>query len=58
MRYEVKALRGEDELTALALDAVDMADATSQAQDQGYSVISIRPTSGWPMWRKPGAGRR
>jgi general secretion pathway protein F len=57
MRYEVKALRGEDELTAFALDAVDMADATSQAQDQGYSVISIKPKAGWPVWRKPGTGK-
>lgn len=57
MRYEVKALRGEDELTAFALDAVDVADAASQAQDQGYSVISIKPKSGWPVWRKPGAGK-
>jgi general secretion pathway protein F len=57
MRYEVKILRGNDELTAMALDAVDMADATSQAQDQGYSVISIKPISGWPVWRKPGASK-
>jgi len=57
MRYEVKALRGEDELTAFALDAVDMADATAQAQDQGYSVISIKPKAGWPVWRMPSTGK-
>ena len=53
MRYEVKALRGEDELTAFALDAVDVGDAASQAQEQGYTVIAIRPKAGWPAWRKP-----
>ena len=61
MRYEVKALRGEDELTAFALDAVDAGDAASQAQDQGYTVIAIKPKAGWKagwsVWRKPGSGR-
>jgi general secretion pathway protein F len=57
MRYEVKVLSNENELTALALDAVDVVDATGQAQSQGYSVISIRPKSGWPAWRKPGSNR-
>src|SRR5512139_1459627 len=56
MRYEVKALRGEDELTAFALDAVDAVDAASQAQGQGYTVIAIKPKAGWPVWRKPGMG--
>jgi len=56
MRYEVKALRGEDQLTAFALDAVDAVDAASQAQGQGYTVIAIKPKAGWPVWRKPGMG--
>ena len=56
MRYEVKALRGEDELTAFALEAVDAVDAASQAQVQGYTVIAIKPKAGWPVWRKPGMG--
>lgn len=57
MRYEVKALRGEGELTALALDAVSAGDARIQAQDQGYTVIAVKPKGGWLAWRKPG-GRR
>ena len=56
MHYEVKALRGEGQLTALALDAVDAADAESQARDQGYTVISIRQKAGWAVWRRPGMG--
>jgi general secretion pathway protein F len=56
MRYEVKALRGEGEMTALALDAVDAGDAANQARDQGYTVIAIKPKAGWPVWRKPGTG--
>ena len=50
MRYEVKALRGEDQLTTFALDAVDAVDAASQAQGQGYTVITIKPKAGWPVW--------
>lgn len=57
MRYEVKALRGEDELTAFALEAVDVGDAAIQAKEQGYTVIAIKPKVGWPTWRKPGTGR-
>lgn len=57
MRYEVKALRGEDELTAFALDASDASDAANQAQDRGYTVIAIKPKIGWPVWRQPGTGR-
>ena len=56
MRYEVKALRGEDELTAFALEAVDAVDAASQAHEQGYTVIAIKPKAAWSAWRKPGTG--
>jgi general secretion pathway protein F len=54
MRYEVKALRGEGELAALALDAASAGDAASQAQDQGYTVIAVKPQGGWLVWRRPG----
>jgi general secretion pathway protein F len=57
MRYQVKALRGEDELTAFALDAADADDAADQAQDQGYTVIAIKPKAVWPVWRKAGTDR-
>jgi general secretion pathway protein F len=57
MRYQVKALRGEEELTAFALDAADAGDAANQAQDQGYTVIAIKPTAVWPVWGKAGRGR-
>ncbi|OGU23932.1 MAG: type II secretion system protein [Hydrogenophilales bacterium RIFOXYD1_FULL_62_11] len=57
MRYEVKALRGEDDLTAFTLDAVDAGDAANQMQGQGYTVIAVKPRAGWPVWRKPGTGR-
>ncbi|MGE5320040.1 MAG: type II secretion system F family protein [Hyphomicrobiaceae bacterium] len=56
MRYEVKALRGEDQLTAFALDAADVADAASQAREQGYTVISVKPKADWLAWRRPGMG--
>ena len=56
MRYEVKALRGEEDLTALQLDAADANDAASQALAQGYKVISIRAKAAWPVGFKPRRG--
>ena len=56
MRYEVKALRGEDDLTALQLDAADANDAASQVLAQGYKVISIRAKAAWPVGFKPRRG--
>lgn len=52
MRYEVKAMRGNDGLTALALDAVDANDAAGQARAQGYTVIAIKAKRSWIAWRK------
>jgi general secretion pathway protein F len=57
MRYEVKALRGEGELTAFGIDAADPGDAAIQAQEQGYTVIAIKAKRHWPVWRTPGAAR-
>lgn len=56
MRYEVKALRGEGDLTALLLDAADAGDAASQALAQGYTVIAVRAKAAWPTWRRQRAG--
>ncbi|HWP11484.1 MAG TPA: type II secretion system F family protein [Ramlibacter sp.] len=57
MLYQVKALRGDDELTAFALDAADAGDAANQAQGKGYTVIAIKPTAAWQTWRKAGTRR-
>ena len=54
MRYEVKALHGEDQLTAFALDAVDAGDAESQAREQGYTVIAVKLKADWLVWRRLG----
>jgi general secretion pathway protein F len=51
MRYEVKALRGEGNPTALMLDAADAGDAASQALALGYTVIAIKAKALWPAWR-------
>lgn len=53
MRYEVKALRGREGLSAFALDAVDASDATAQALLQGYTVVTIKPKPSWRVWHKP-----
>lgn len=55
MRYEVKALRGNEGLTALALDAGDAADAAGQVRARGYTVIAVRARESWPNL---GIGRR
>lgn len=55
MQYEVKALRGNDGLTALLLDAADANDARAQAMAQGYTVIAARAMQQWPVlqwWRR------
>lgn len=57
MRFEIKALRGEGELTALALDAADAGDAASQVRDQGYTVIAVKAKADWLVWRRSGMGR-
>ncbi len=53
MHYEVKALRGSQGLTAIALDAVDASDATAQAVAQGYTVIAIKAKQSWSVRHKP-----
>ncbi|MBS4095533.1 MAG: type II secretion system F family protein [Sulfuricella sp.] len=52
MRYEVKAIRGGEGVTALVLDAVDAADAAGQAKAQGYAVIAVHAKQAWAGWRK------
>lgn len=51
MRYEMKAMRGNDGLTALVLDAVDANDAAGQARSQGYTVIAIKAKRSWSTWQ-------
>lgn len=47
MRYEVKAMRGGEGLTALAIDASDAADAAGQAQAHGYTVVAVKARQAW-----------
>jgi len=47
MQYLVKALRGNEGLTELLLDAADARDAESQARAKGYSVIAIKAQQQW-----------
>lgn len=47
MQYVVKALRGNEGLTELHLDAADAGDAEVQARAQGYSVIAIKARQQW-----------
>ncbi len=57
MQYVVKALRGNEGLIELLLEAADADDAAVQAKAQGYSVIAIRAVQQWAIllrWRKSG----
>lgn len=58
MRYQVKAMRGGEGLTALAIDAADMGDAIGQARDQGYIVIAVKASKTWDGLAGLAAGRR
>ncbi len=53
MRYEVKALRGNEGPTAIALDAADIGDATAQAMAQGYTVIAVKAQQSLHGWQQP-----
>ncbi|MFZ5530322.1 MAG: type II secretion system F family protein [Pseudomonadota bacterium] len=53
MQYEVKALRGSEGMTALALDAIDYNDAASQAKAQGYTVVAVRARRSWALCHLP-----
>ncbi|MEQ1667006.1 MAG: type II secretion system F family protein, partial [Sulfuriferula sp.] len=53
MRYEVKALRGNEGPTAIALDAADIGDATAQAMAQGYTVIAVKAQQSLHSWQQP-----
>ena len=50
MRFEVKALRNDENLLALAFEAADAADAAGQARGLGYTVIGVREKGGWTGW--------
>jgi general secretion pathway protein F len=57
MRYEVKAMRGNEGLTALAIDASDAADAVGQARAQGYTVIAVKAREAWAGLARFAVGR-
>jgi general secretion pathway protein F len=44
MKFELKVLKGSEKIGLIALDAMDAADARLQARNQGYTVLSARPT--------------
>lgn len=43
VRFEVKAYREPDGVTALALDAANAEDAQGRARQMGYTVLNVRP---------------
>lgn len=42
MRFEVRGMREDGAVTSLALDAIDVTDATRQARAQGVAVLSVK----------------
>lgn len=55
MQFELKAYRTPEGVTLLTLAAADMADATRQAEAQGYRVISARRQITWSLSFHPRA---
>ncbi len=53
MRYEIKALRGNENLSAWVVEAADAGDAARQMLARGYTVIGVRAKAGWPAWTRP-----
>ncbi len=49
MRYEVKALRGREGVTAFVVDAADANEAAAQARAKGYTVLSVRARPSWSL---------
>jgi general secretion pathway protein F len=43
MQYEIRAIKGTEEIVRLALDAADEAAARDQAREQGFTVLSAKP---------------
>jgi general secretion pathway protein F len=43
MQYEIRAIKGTEEIVRLALDAADEAAAREQARAQGFTVLSAKP---------------
>lgn len=53
VRFEVKAYREPDGVTALALDAANAEDAQGRAQQMGYTVLNVRPLLSFSgLWRR------
>lgn len=54
MQFEIKALRGNEGLATLALEASDANDAAVQAKAQGYTVIGVKSKLSWRQWLNRG----
>lgn len=52
MQYEIKALRGNEGLMVLSLEAADANDAELQAKAQGYTVLATRAKQHLPLLRR------
>ncbi len=53
MRYEVRALKANEGVVSIALDALDEASAIEQARARGLAVLSARPRRAWPTLARP-----
>lgn len=54
MRFNVKAMRAGEGITALALEAANETDATRQAESQGYTVLAVGASSGLNLFGRKG----
>jgi general secretion pathway protein F len=49
MKFQVKALRDQDGVVSVLLDAADEADAERQARASGLAVLSLRRAAAWNL---------
>jgi len=52
MRFNVKAMRAGEGVTALALEAANESDAMRQAESQGYTVLKVGTRSGFTALKR------
>ena len=57
MRFEVRALKANEGIVSLALDAPDEASAIEQARAQGLAVLSARRRQALAGFARPFGGR-
>ena len=52
MRYQVKALRGSNEVFSFEVEAGDELAAHAQASQQGHAILAVKPVKSLSLWQR------